>query len=62
MAIAKTRGTQARNRKLLVSVKSGTHTYTHTHTHTHIYTHHNQFREVAKIKSFGISIFKQIKL
>ena len=59
MAIAKTRGTQARNRKLFVSVKSGTHIHTHN-THTH--THHNQFRELAEIKSFGISISKQIKL
>ena len=40
-----------------------THTYTHTHTHTHTHTrtHHNQSREVTNIKSFGISIFKQIK-
>ena len=34
----------------------------HTHTHTHTHTHQNQSREMTNIKSFGISIFKQIKL
>ena len=35
--------------------------YTHTSTHTHVRTHHNQSREITNIKSFGISLFKQIK-
>ena len=36
------------------------HTRARTHAHTH--TNHNQSREMTNIKSFGISIFKQIKL
>ena len=36
-------------------------TQTHTHTHTHTHTNHNQSGEITNIKSFGISIFKQIK-
>ena len=42
-----------------------THTHTHTHTHiqqNHTHIHQNQSREMTNIKSFGISIFKQIKL
>ena len=35
--------------------------YTHTSKHTHVRTHHNQSREITNIKSFGISLFKQIK-
>ena len=39
-----------------------THTHTNTHTHTHTHTHHNQSSKMTNIKSFGISIFKQIRL
>ena len=36
--------------------------YTHTHRHTHTHTHHNQSTKMVYIKSFRISIFKQVKL
>ena len=36
---------------------------THIRTRAHVHTHknHSQSREITNIKSFGISIFKQIK-
>ena len=39
------------------------HTYARARlcTHTHTHTNHNQSREITNIKSFAISIFKQIK-
>ena len=38
------------------------YTQTHTHTHAHTHSHHNESRKMANIKSFDISIFKQINL